>query len=44
VAEGTTITAEDVAQFSWLRRIGNRLAYLLYRAVLKIITAGRYTK
>ena len=44
VAEGTIITAEDVAQFSWLRRIGNQLAYLLYRAVLKIITAGRYTK
>ncbi len=44
VAEGTIITAEDVAQFSWLRRVGNRLAYLLYRAVLKIITAGRYTK
>jgi cardiolipin synthase len=44
VAEGTTITAEDVAQFSWLRRVGNQLAYLLYRAVLKIITAGRYTK
>ncbi len=44
VAEGTIITAEDVAQFSWLRRIGNRLAYLLYRAVLKTITAGRYTK
>jgi cardiolipin synthase A/B len=44
VAEGTTITVEDVAQFSWLRRVGNRLAYLLYRAVLKIITAGRYTK
>ncbi len=44
VAEGTIITAEDVARFSWLQRVGNRLAYLLYRAVLKIITAGRYTK
>ncbi len=44
VAEGTLITAEDVAQLSWSRRIGNRLAYLLYRTVLKIITAGRYTK
>jgi len=44
VAEGTLITVEDVAQFSWLRRVGNRLAYLLYRTVLKIITAGRYTK
>ncbi|MEO0314937.1 MAG: hypothetical protein RI928_1393 [Pseudomonadota bacterium] len=44
VAEGSVVTAEDVAQFSWLRRTGNRLAYLLYRAVLKIITAGRYTK
>ena len=44
VAEGTLITVEDVAQFSWLRRVGNRLAYLLYRTVLKIITEGRYTK
>ena len=44
VAEGTIISAEDVAHFSWIRRVGNRLAYLLYRAVLKIITAGRYTK
>jgi cardiolipin synthase len=44
VAEGALITAENVAQLSWSRRIGNRLAYLLYRTVLKIITAGRYTK
>ena len=44
VAEGTIITAENVAHFSWIRRVGNRLAYLLYRTVLKIITAGRYTK
>jgi len=44
VAEGTLVSATDVAQFSWLRRIGNRLAYLLYRTVLKMITAGRYTK
>lgn len=44
VAEGTIITAESVAHFSWIRRAGNRLAYLLYRTVLKIITAGRYTK
>lgn len=44
IAEGTEISAEQVAQFSVLRRLGNRLAYLLYRTVLKIITAGRYTK
>ncbi len=44
VAEGTIITAENVAHFSWIRRVGNRLAYLLYRTVLKLITAGRYTK
>lgn len=44
VAEGTVVTAADVEAFSPIRRLGNRLAYLLYRAVLKVITAGRYTK
>ena len=39
-----TITAADVEKFSAIKRFGNRLAYLLYRAVLKVITAGRYTK
>ncbi len=44
IAEGTVITSADVEKFSWFKRAGNRLAYLLYRAVLKFITAGRYTK
>lgn len=44
IAEGTVISAADVAKFSWMKRFGNRLAFLLYRAVLKVITAGRYTK
>lgn len=44
VNEGVTVTAQQVAEFSWLRRTGNRLAYLLYRVVLQALTAGRYTK
>lgn len=44
VAEGVVITTATVAHFSWIKRVGNRLAYLLYRTVLKTITAGRYTK
>ena len=44
VHEGTPVTAEQVAQFSWPRRVFNRLAYLLYELVLQAITAGRYTK
>lgn len=44
IAEGTPITVEAVEKFSWLKRFGNRLAYLFYRAVLKFITSGRYTK
>lgn len=44
VKEGVTVSAEQVAEFSWLRRLGNRLAYLLYKVVLQALTAGRYTK
>ena len=44
VTEGTVVSAEQVAAFSWLRRISNRLAYLLYKVVLQALTAGRYTK
>ena len=44
VREGVTVSAEQVAKFSWLRRVGNRLAYLLYKIVLQALTAGRYTK
>jgi len=44
VSEGVTVSAEQVAKFSWLRRVGNRLAYLVYKIVLQALTAGRYTK
>ncbi len=44
VREGVMVSAEQVAKFSWLRRLGNRLAYLLYKLVLQALTAGRYTK
>ncbi len=44
VQEGVIVSAEQVAALSWPRRLGNRLAYLLYKVVLQVMTAGRYTK
>ena len=44
VSEGVVVSADQVAKFSWGRRVGNRLAYLLYKLVLQAISAGRYTK
>ena len=44
VSEGVMVSADQVAQFSWGRRIGNRLAYLLYKIILQALSAGRYTK
>jgi cardiolipin synthase len=44
VSEGVVVSADQVATFSWGRRVGNRLAYLLYKLVLQAISAGRYTK
>jgi cardiolipin synthase len=44
VSEGLVVSADQVAKFSWSRRFGNRLAYLLYKLVLQAISAGRYTK
>ena len=44
VSEGVVVSADEVAKFSWGRRVGNRLAYLLYKLVLQAISAGRYTK
>ncbi len=44
IHEGEIVSTEQVAKFSWLRRLGNRLAYLLYKLVLQALTAGRYTK
>lgn len=43
-AEGVVVTAEDIAGLSLPRRIMNRFAYGLYRAVLQILTLGSYTK
>lgn len=44
IAEGTAVTVADIDRVSWIRRLGNRLAYLLYRFVLQAISSGRYTK
>ncbi|MFM8468150.1 MAG: cardiolipin synthase ClsB [Oxalobacteraceae bacterium] len=44
VSEGVMVSADQVAQFSRWRRIGNRLAYLLYKIILQALSAGRYTK
>ena len=44
VAEGVVISPAEVARISWVRRTGNRLAYFLYKSVLQLITAGKYTK
>ncbi len=44
VREGALVSEAQVAEFSWRRRFGNRLAYLLYKLVLQALTAGRYTK
>ena len=44
VSEGVVVSADQVAKFSWWRRVVNRLAYLLYKLVLQALSAGRYTK
>ena len=44
VAEGVTITDDDVARLSLPRRLWNRFAYGLYRAVLQALTLGSYTR
>jgi cardiolipin synthase len=44
VAEGVVISPSEVARLSWARRTGNQLAYFLYKSVLQLITAGKYTK
>ncbi len=44
VAEGVTVTADDVARLSLPRRIWNRFAYGLYRVVLQVLTLGSYTR
>ena len=44
VHEGVLVNAEEVKHYSWIRRLFNRFAYLLYKTVLQLISAGRYTK
>jgi cardiolipin synthase len=44
VAEGVTITDDDVARLSLPRRLWNRFAYGLYRVVLQALTLGSYTR
>ncbi len=44
VAEGIAITLADVERLSLPRRLWNRFAYGLYRAVLQILTLGSYTR
>lgn len=44
VADGSVIAPETVAQFSVARRAWNGLAYFLYKSVLQVITAGKYTR
>jgi len=44
VAEGVAVTAADVERLSLPRRLWNRFAYGLYRAVLQVLTLGSYTR
>jgi cardiolipin synthase len=44
VADGRMVSAEEVAAYSWTRRAWNGFAYFLYKTVLQLITAGKYTK
>lgn len=44
VADGVVITLQDVERLSLPRRLWNRFAYGLYRAVLQILTLGSYTR
>ena len=44
VHEGVPVILEEVKKYSWARRVFNRFAYLIYKSVFQIISAGRYTK
>lgn len=44
VADGVAITLSDVERISFPRRLWNRFAYGLYRAVLQVLTLGSYTR
>ena len=44
VHEGVPVMLEEVKKYSWARRVFNRFAYLIYKSVFQIVSAGRYTK
>ena len=44
LAEGVAVTTSDVDRISWSRRAFNGLAYFLYKSVLQVISAGKYTR
>jgi hypothetical protein len=38
------VLLEEVNKYSWFRRVFNRFAYLMYKIIFQIVSAGRYTK
>jgi len=44
VAEGVTVRPRDYANIPWYERAWYGAAYFLYKAVLRVITFGRYTE
>ena len=44
VHEGVPVLLEEVKKYSWIRRVFNRFAYLMYKIIFQIVSAGRYTK
>lgn len=44
VAEGVTVRLEDYGNIPWYERAWYGAAYLLYKAILRVITLGRYTE
>lgn len=44
VEEGVTVRMEDYVNIPWYERAWYGAAYLLYKAILRVITLGRYTE
>jgi len=44
VHEGVPVLLDKVKKYSWTRRVFNRFAYLMYKSIFQIVSAGRYTK
>jgi cardiolipin synthase len=44
VHDGVPVLLEEVNKYSWFRRVFNRFAYLMYKIIFQIVSAGRYTK